>query len=197
MAYPPLPEWEQVRKPKKLPKWWNEIGTVTIESEAERTEKSANKYAGMPGMEAIICCLREAKNPLRFREIFNALGKKETSVAGWLHRLQGNGVVTHEERERVRYWRLLKPGEIRPALDSKIHYGPIQRHLITVLKAHPERWFTPQELQPMLGLSRISKVIQSLQSLVRTGEIEVQREPDRPLIHPRRHPYRYRWSAPK
>lgn len=195
MSYPPLPEWEQVRIPKKLPKWWTEIEAIPIESEAEITKKSANKYAAMPGMEAILCCLQEANKPLKFRHIVNALGKKETSVAGWLHRLQGNGVVTYEERDRVRYWRLLKPGEIRPSLDSKIHYGPIQRHLITVLKANPERWFSPKELQALLGISHINKVIQSLQSLVRTGEVEARREPDRPLIHPRRHPYCYHWPT--
>lgn len=194
MTYPPLPEWEQVRQPKELPKWWTEIEAVPIESEAERTKKSANKYAGMPGMEAILCCLQEANKPLRFREIYAALGKKENSVAGWLYRLQGNGVVAYEERDRVRYWRLLKPGETPAALDSKLHYGPIQWRLLTVLKAHPERWFTPHDLRPMLGISRISKVIQSLQSLVRTGEIEARQEPDKILIHPRRHPYHYRWS---
>lgn len=197
MTYPPLPEWEQVRRPKELPEWWDKIETVPIESEAERIKKSANKYAEMHGMEAIVCCLREAKKPLRFREIFDALGKKETSVAGWLHRLLGNGVVAHEERERVRYWRLLEPGGTPPVLDGKVHYGPIQRHLIALLKANPERWFSPQELQPALGISRISKVIQSLQSLVRTGEIEARLVPDLALIHPRRHPYRYRWPAPE
>ena len=195
MTYPPLPEWEQVRKPKKMAEWWDNFESTIIDFGEEEGHKTTNKYANLKGPEAILRCLQEAKTPLRFRRIVNLLDRQETSVAGWLRRLLETGKITYEDHsDNVRYWRLLRPGETPRSLDS-VRYGPIQRQLIAVLKPNPGRWFSPQELQQLLGLSRIGKVTQSLQSLVRTGDIEAQRNPDHRHGFPYRHPYRYRWPA--
>lgn len=193
MAYAPLPEWEQVRKPKRMPKWWDEFESIQ-KAEAEKSREVTNRYDGLPGLQAVLCCLREANKPLQFRQIVKALDRKETSVAGWLHRLLESGNVIYEEHDRIRWWRL-SSGEPTRSSDGTVHYGPIQRKILTLLRINPERWFTPQELQPLLGLSRVSRIIQSLRSLVRTGEVEQQFNAT--ITPPRRHPYRYRWSEAK
>ena len=178
-----------------MAEWWNNFESTIIDFGEEEGHKTTNKYANLKGPEAILRCLQEAKTPLRFRQIVNLLDRQETSIAGWLRRLLETGKITYEDHsDNVRYWRLLRPGETPRSLDS-VRYGPIQRQLIAVLKPNPGRWFSPQELQRLLGLSRIGKVTQSLQSLVRTGDIEAQRNPDHRHGFPYRHPYRYRWPA--
>lgn len=197
MAYDPLPDWEQVRKPKELPKWWYEIESASVKPEAERIKKATNKYAGLPGLQAVLCCLKDAKSTLRFRQIVNTLDRQESSVASWLHRLQENGRVTYEMHDNSRYWRLSRPGETSQPLTNTFRHGPIQRQILALLKPNQERWFSPSELLPLLGIRRVNKIIQSLQSLAHTGELVQRLDPARCNSDTRRHPYQYRWSDVK
>lgn len=183
MSYDPLPEWEQIRKPKELPFWWDNIESVPI---AKAAQKGPREYQGMTGMEMILCCL--SKHPrLSCSQLKTHIGYNRSSIMDWLNKLLQQGKVTYEVRSHNRFWRLAHPDEPQPVLSTQERTGTMQKRLLRHFWQQPDRWFSPHELQQLLKDDRIEKLIKSLHSLYLAGKIERCLDPA-----PHRHPYQYR-----
>lgn len=167
MLYDPLPEWEQVRKPKELPFWWDNMESVPI---AKAAKKGPKEYREMPGMEAILHCL-----------------ERHSRLSGT--QLQIHIGHNYEVRGHNRFWRLAQPDEPQPVpfIHATEGTGTMQKRLLRHFGQHPDGWFSPNELRQALKNDRIEKLIKCLHNLYLAGKIERRLD-----LAPRRHPYQYR-----